>query len=151
ANLSKPLIPGIFGYVFGKESIQVGRLDVPPELENRRLTVIATQEGFELRDHDGNRLAQGKVSSPVEIKYGSGTGTLLHDELKGRPGARYTLIRHSRLAVIEQLQNDMTIDELNKPSGVLHIALEGPDPAQTAAIVNAIVSAYVRQNIERRA
>lgn len=151
SNLSRPLIPGLFGYVFGKESIRVGQLDVPPELENRRLTVIATQDGFELRDHDGNRLARGKVGSPLEFNYGSGTGTVLLEELKGQPGARYTLIRHSRLAVIEQLQKDMAIDELNKPSGVLHISLDGPDPVQTAGIVNAIGSAYVRQNIERRA
>ncbi len=151
SGLSRPLIPGLFGYVFGKESITVRRLDVPVELENKRLTVIATKGGFELRDHDGNRIARGEVGQPVEFNYGSGTGTIFLENLEGHPGARYTLERHSRLAVIEQLQTDMTIDERNKPSGVLSLSLEGVDPVQTAAIVNAIGNAYVRQNIERRA
>jgi len=150
-GLSRPVIPGLFGFVFGREAIQVGRLDVPVELENRRLTVIATKGGFELRDHQDNRIARGEVGTPVEFNYGSGTGTILLETLHGHPGARFTLERHSRLAVIEQLQTDMSIDERNKPSGVLAFSLEGADPVQTAAIVNAIGSAYVRQNIERRA
>lgn len=150
-GLSRPVIPGLFGFVFGTEAIQVGRLDVPVELENRRLTVIATKGGFELRDHQDNRIARGEVGTPVDFNYGSGTGIILLETLNGHPGARFTLERHSRLAVIEKLQMDMSIDEKNKPSGVLAFSLEGVDPVQTATIVNAIGSAYVRQNVERRA
>lgn len=150
-GLSRPVIPGLFGYVFGTESIKVGRIDVPVELENKVLTVVATKAGFDLLDHHGNRIARGEVGSPVTFNYGTGTGTVLLEELKGNPGARYTLVRHSRLAVIEQLQADMVIDEKSKPSGVLSLSLEGADPSGTAGIVNAIGAAYVRQNIERRA
>lgn len=150
-GLSRPVVPGLFGFVFGTEAIKVDRLDVPQELENKRLTVIATKAGFELRDHNGNRIARGEVGSPVEFNYGSGTGTIRLEALTGQPGARFTLERHSRLAVIEKLQTDMTIDEKNKPSGVLAFSLEGNDPVRTASIVNAIGSAYVRQNVERRA
>ena len=149
--LSEPLIPGIFGYVHGTEAIKVERLDVPTELENRRLTVIATEAGFDLLDHQGNRIAQGEVGQPVNFNYGSGTGTLLVESLHGQPGARYTLERRSRLATIQFLQEEMTIDEKSKPSGVLAMSLEGTDPIETAAIINAIGEAYVKQNTERRA
>ncbi len=150
-GLSEPLIPSLFGYVFGTETIRVQRLDVPPELENRRLTLIATANGFDLLSHQGHRLAQGEVGTPVTFNYGSGTGTLVLSELKARPGARFSLERHSRLATIEHLQKEMVIDEKNKPSGVLAMSLEGTDPVETAAIINAIGSAYVKQNTERRA
>jgi len=150
-NLSRPLIPGKFGYVYGAEAIKVARLDVPPELENKRLTVVTTTQGFELLDHNSHRLARGVPGEPVEFNYGSGTGVLILETLKGAPGAQFTLIRRSRLAIIEQLQKDLLIDERNKPSGVLALSLEGNDPVQTAAIVNAIGTAYVKQNTERRA
>lgn len=150
-DLSQPLVPGLFGYVYGKESIKVGRLDVPVELENKRLTVVATQSGFDLLDHHGHRIARGEIGAEVAFNYGSGTGTILLNTLEGEPGARYTLTRHSRLALIQRLQKEMDIDERNKPSGVLAISLTGNDPRQTADIVNAIGNAYVRQNVERRA
>ncbi len=150
-SLSKPVLPDFLGYVFGNESITVGRLDVPAELENRDLTVIATRQGYELLDHQNRKIAEGVVGKPTEFNYGAGTGTILLTALHGQPGARYTLERRSRLALIENLQKEMTIDELNKPSGVLAMSLEGTDPEETASIVNAIGAAYVRQNTERRA
>ncbi|NLC36800.1 MAG: polysaccharide biosynthesis tyrosine autokinase, partial [Alcaligenaceae bacterium] len=148
---SEPLLPRLFGYVFGTETIQIKQLDVPVELENQPLTLVATEAGFDLLNRDGHRLAQGETGMPVNFNYGSGTGTLVVAALEGRPGARYTLKRHSRLATIQHLQEAMVIDEKSKPSGVLAMSLEGADPVQTAAIVNAIGSAYVKQNTERRA
>ena len=150
-DLSEPLIPGLFGYVHGTEQIQLERLEVPVELENRALTLIATQSGFDLLDHKGNRIAQGEVGHPVSFNYGSGTGSLLVEALSGQPGARYLLKRRSRLATIQYLQEEMTIDEKSKPSGVLAMSLEGTDRVETAAIINAIGQAYVKQNTERRA
>jgi len=150
-GLSRPFIPGLFGFVSGTEAIQVGQLDVPPELENKPLTVIARAAGFDLLDHHGNRIAHGEIGTPVDFNYGSGTGTLLLETLEGQPGARYILERRSQLAIIQKLQADLAIDERNKPSGVLALSLEGTDPSLTAAIVNAIGDAYVRQNTERRA
>jgi len=150
-TLSRPFIPGLFGYVFGTEAVGVGHLEVPVELENRPLTVIATAEGFDLLDHEGHRIARGKAGTQADFNYGSGTGSLLLTTLRALPGARFDLERRSRLAVIESLQKDLVIEELNKPSGVLSLSLEGADPGRTAAIVNAIGDAYVRQNTERRA
>ena len=150
-GLSRPLLPAHFGFVYGRESIKVGRLDVPPELENRNLSVVVTSKGYELHDHNGHRIARGTAGQTVEFNYGSSTGTILLESLRGEPGARFTLLRRSRLAIIEKLQEDMMIDERGKPSGVLALSLEGNDPVQTAAIVNAIGEAYVKQNTERRA
>src|SRR5690606_15467586 len=150
-GLSQPVLPEYFGYVYGKETIQVERLDVPVELENRPLTVHVTESGFDLLDHEGNRIAHGKPGEEVDFNYGSGTGVLALKTLDALPGARFTLERSSRLATIENLQSEIVIDEKNKPSGVLAMSLEGTDPVQTASILNTIGAAYVRQNVERRA
>jgi len=150
-GLSNPLIPGLFGYVYGTETVQVAHLDVPVELENQPLTLIATSKGFDLLDHNGHRIARGETGTPTTFNYGSGTGTLLLSHLDAKPGARFELERYSRLAVIESLQERLTIEERNTPSGVLAVSLEGHDRERTAAIVNTVASAYVRQNTERRA
>lgn len=150
-QLSDPVVPGLFGYVYGTESIDVGLLEVPPELENQPLTIVATAEGFDLLGPQGHRLARGAPGQIVEFNYGSGTGTVLLNALHGQPGARFEMERRSRLAVIESLQQTLVIEELNKPSGVLALSLEDTDPVRAAAIVNAVGDAYVRQNTERRA
>ena len=150
-GLSNPFLPERFGYVSGTEAIQVASLDVPVELENRPLSLIATESGFDLQDQTGHRIAQGRVGEEVSFNYGSGTGTLVLSRLEGKPGARFTLVRRSKLATIQALQDEMVIDEKSQPSGVLAMSLEGRDPVQTAAIINTIGAAYVNQNTERRA
>ena len=150
-HVSKPFLPGIFGYVYGAEGIEVGRLNVPPELENRQMTVVVKRGGYDLLDHRNNRIAQGTVGQPVEFNYGGGQGTITLDKLDGRPGARFTVERRSRQAIIQDLQRNLVIDERNKPSGVLAMSLEGTNRVETAAIVNAIGEAFVKQNTERRA
>src|SRR5690606_40356483 len=100
-QLSDPVVPGLFGYVYGTESIDVGLLEVPPELENQPLTIVATAEGFDLLGPQGHRLARGAPGQIVEFNYGSGTGTVLLNALHGQPGARFEMERRSRLAVIE--------------------------------------------------
>ena len=150
-GLSDPLLPEQFGYVSGTEAIEVARLDVPVELENRPISLIVTDSGFDLYDQNGHRIAQGEIGEEVSFNYGSGTGTLVLNKLEGKPGARFTLERRSRLATIQALQDEMVIDEKSQPSGVLSMSLEGSDPVRTAAIINTIGAAYVSQNTERRA
>ena len=150
-GLSDPVLPDRFGYVFGTEAIRVEKLDVPVELENRPLSLIVTQSGFDLHDHTGHRIAQGRLGEEVSFNYGSGTGTLVLQQLEGKPGSRFTLERRSRLATIQTLQDEMVIDEKSQPSGVLAMSLEGNDPVLTAAIINSIGAAYVSQNTDRRA
>src|SRR5690606_41341689 len=66
-QLSDPVVPGLFGYVYGTESIDVGLLEVPPELENQPLTIVATAEGFDLLCPQGHRLARGAPGQIVEF------------------------------------------------------------------------------------
>src|SRR5690606_18498245 len=146
--------PGIFGfgdYVSGTESIEIGTLEVPKVLEDHQLKLIKTEEGFDLIDPDGETLVQGKVGEIVSFLYDGAPGTLLVNKLEGRVGASFILMRTSRLKRISAIQQLLDINEKGKQSGIISATLEGADPVKTAGILNAVGTAYVRQNIERKA
>ena len=149
-DLSNPGFLGMGGYVSGKESIRLGLLEVPAELEGKPLLLVAGEGGFELRDPDGQSLAQGKVGEPVVFAAEQGSGRILVTELKAKPGAYFNVVRSSRLGVIEQLQKNLSISEQGKQSGVIAVQLQGTDPREIAKTLNAVGTNYVRQNTERK-
>ncbi len=141
----------IGGYVWGTESISVAQLDAPQSLENQKLALIATIEGYELYGPDGEKLADGKVGTASDFSAGGQMGRILVANLNAAPEAGFVLVRRSSQNIIQSLQNKLAIDEKGKPSGVLSMALEGTDPVQVTNILNAIGAAYVKQNTERKA
>ena len=149
-GLSNPGFMGMEGYVSGTESIRLGLLEVPEALEGMPLLLVATEGGFELRDPEGEPLVQGKTGTPASFGSGQNQGRILVTELKARPGAHFTVVRSSRLGVIEQLQKSLAISEQGKQSGVISVTLQGNDPQKIAGTLNAVGTNYVRQNTERK-
>jgi tyrosine-protein kinase Etk/Wzc len=148
--LSDPGFLGMDGYVSGKESIRLGLLEVPDELQGQPLRLVATEGGFELQDPDGQTLVQGKTGTPASFGSGGVGGRILVTELKAKPGAHFNVARYSRLDVIEQLQRDIAITEQGKQSGVIALQLQGTDPQKIARTLSAVGTNYVRQNVERK-
>ena len=150
SGLSDPGFMGMDGYVSGRESIRLGKLQVPAELQGQALLLVSTESGFELRDAVGQVLVQGKVGTAASFGSGEDKGSILVTELKARPGAYFTVARSSRLGVIEGLQNSLIIAEQGRQSGVISLQLQGTDPQQITRILNAVGTNYVRQNVERK-
>ena len=148
--LSNPGFMGMGGYVSGKESIRLGLLEVPDELQGMPLLLVATEGGFDLHGPDGQTLVQGKPGTTASFGSGEDAGRILVTELKAKPGAHFNVARYSRLDVIEQLQRDITISEQGKQSGVIAMQLQGTDPQKIARTLNAVGTNYVRQNVERK-
>lgn len=149
--LSDPLLKGMKGYVWGNESISVEQLDVPQPLLDQKLQLIARDSGYDLLGPEGELLAAGKIGQAVRFERGGETGRILVSELHGKQGARFILTRHSTQEIIKDLQTDLAIAELNKPSGILSVSLEGSDANKVAGILNALGAAYVEQNVQLRA
>jgi len=149
-GLSSPEIPWLDQYVWGTESITVGELNVPGGLENQPLTVVATATGYDLLDSAGNLLASGKAGERAVLRSPEGEGSIMLASLTANPGAHFTVTRHSRQEMVKRLQKSLIIDEVSEPSGVLSMKLEGTDPKEIAAILNAIGMAYVDQNTARK-
>ncbi|MDB5868879.1 MAG: exopolysaccharide transport protein family, partial [Polaromonas sp.] len=149
-ELSNPGFMGMGGYVSGKESIRLGVLEVPVELEWQQLLLVVTQTGFELRKPNGEVLLQGKIGILAEFGTGANKGRILVTELKGKPGAHFTVARYSRLFVVQSLQQQLAISEQGRQSGVIAVQLQGTDPQNIARVLSAVGANYVRQNIERK-
>ncbi|NGM87302.1 polysaccharide biosynthesis tyrosine autokinase [Parapusillimonas sp. SGNA-6] len=141
---------GLGGFVWGAETIRVQELEVPTSFENEKLTVEATETGYRLLGPDGELLANGKVGVPATFG-ARNEGRVLISTLAAKPGGTFTVVRHSRQNVVDNLREDLVIEEKNKPSGVLAVSLDRRDPVEAAQILNAIGGAYVKQNTERKA
>ncbi|MBH2018619.1 MAG: polysaccharide biosynthesis tyrosine autokinase [Burkholderiales bacterium] len=149
-DLSNPGFMGMGGYVSGNESIRLGMLEVPVELEGKPLLLVATEGGFELRDPNDQTLVQGKTGTPADFGSGENKGRILVTQLKAKPGAYFNVSRYSRLGVIEGLQQQLAISEQGRQSGVIAVQLQGTDPEQISRTLNAVGTNYVRQNVERK-
>jgi tyrosine-protein kinase Etk/Wzc len=142
---------GLASYAWGGERIQVDRLDVPDGLLNVPLTLLASQNGgYVLDGPAGEQILKGNVGKPAAGTYRGGSVQMFVSDLSARPGTRFDVQRRSRLRVIDDLQNALRIGETIRKTGILQVALDGPDPVRTAAILDAIGTTYVRQNVERK-
>ena len=148
-GLSNPGFMGLGGYVTGNESIRLGLLEVPVELEGKSLLLVVVEGGFVLRDPGGQALAMGKIGTPAEFGIGQDKGRILVTELSANPGAHFN-VAYSRLGTIEQLQKNLVISEQGKQSGLIALQLRGTDPQQITRTLNAVGTHYVRQNVERK-
>lgn len=126
--------------------IGVSRLEVPSSLIDRSLRLVAGADGaYDLVGPDGP-LGQGRVGQLLA----TGELRLLVTELAARPGTGFELRKLARGRAISGLQDRLSIAERGRKTGIIRIALAGPDPEQLAATVNAVARTYVRQSIERQ-
>ena len=146
-GLSDPGFMGFRGYVSGKERLKIALLDVPADLEGKRLALVATDDGYQLLDPEGQVLVQGRVG----VELGFPGGRILVRELKAKAGAEFRVARANRQGVIESVQRNLSISEKGRQSGVISVGLEGDDPEEIVKVLAAVGANYVRQNVERKA
>jgi len=151
-TLSDPGFLGMGGWVTGKEKLNVSAFDVPHELEGSRFRVTARGNGkYTLSHPELEQVFTGSIGVPLIQSVPDGTISLLVTALEGKPGAEFNLARHSRLDVIEGLQQNLKLAEKGRQSGVIDATLQETDRNKLTLILNEIGRQYVRQNIERKA
>jgi tyrosine-protein kinase Etk/Wzc len=154
-DLTQPGSPflGLSSFAWGGERIQVSRFDVPPSLEGKRFRLVALPDRrYELR-LDGKPVLAGEVGKAAAsgpMTPGSERVELFVTELLARTGSEFELVKVPRADVIAGLQQRLAITEVGKKTGVIRIALDGPDPEKLVATLDAIARTYVRWNVERR-
>lgn len=150
-ELSEPGIFGFGGYVSGTESIHLSQLDVPAELQNTELKLVATETGYDLFTEANELLVTGPTGQTHEFLFNGEAGRVNIANLNAKPGATFTVISTSRQEKIAELQKELQVSEKGKQSGMLEVSLEGPDRQLITQILNTLGNVYVKQNIDRKA
>lgn len=145
-----PAFLGLRSYAWGGEFVRVSTFDVPNALIGKPFELEVTEQGFVLR-FDGQDVLAGAVGARVEGQVLSGRKVVVFvQDLVAAPGTTFTLMRENRTAAIERIQADLRVSERGKDSGILQVAYSSSDPVLAREIVNRLMIAYQRQNIERR-
>ncbi|HEX7908857.1 MAG TPA: polysaccharide biosynthesis tyrosine autokinase [Paraburkholderia sp.] len=142
---------GLRSFAWGGESIRVDTFNVPPTLYDEKWTVMAGPENTYQLSFDGEKVLDGVVGRPASATASFGAVSLKIDQLVGAPGTQFVLVRHERLATIDNLSKELVIAERSKDSGVIGVTLEGKDPANVASVLNRMANIYLHQNAERKA
>jgi tyrosine-protein kinase Etk/Wzc len=139
---------GLSRYDWGGAQLDIFRLDVPLDLLDQKLQLIAGQNGaYTLQVDDGAVLLSG-----VEGQVATGHGvTMQVKTLRANPGTHFNVMRHSHLAMITMLQKDIVATEQGKDSGIIQLTYNNTDPVIATQLLNQVTSLYVRQNVDRSA
>ncbi|MGQ0658366.1 MAG: polysaccharide biosynthesis tyrosine autokinase [Chromatiales bacterium] len=155
-NWATKFMLGLGRYGWGGERIKIERFDVPAAYQGKDKIfdlVAGADSRYELFDNSGQKLLDGTVGAAGQARMGNGELVmLLVSELVARPGTYFQLAREPSLSAIDNLSDRLRVTEEGgaTKSGLIQVTLEGSNPGKVAAIVNSIVDAYLRQNVESK-
>ena len=130
------------------DRIELDLLQVPPAWLDRTILLTATERGFTLVTPDDEML-EGRVGET--LTGANGEFTLRLAELSGPPGRQFAVRQTSHEAAIARLRGNLSVAERGRWSGLLELRFTELDREQAVRALNAITTAYVRQNITRSA
>ena len=137
---------GLSRYGWGGESVSIARLDVPAELVDQPLKLVAGDANrYTLYDPDGDVLVNGIVGQPAQA---AGVNVLVRG-MAANPGMRFEVTRLNTLAILSQLRKDISASEQGRDSGVIALSYQSEDPILARSVLEQISRAYVHQNVAR--
>ena len=140
---------GLDGYAWGGEHIKVSYLDVPRGYLGEPLELVALGGDRYLLSLGDRELLKGSIGQPA---FGlDGELEIVVDRLTARTGTRFEVIKSGRLYTVLELQRTLSVSEKGKDTGIIEIALEGPDRDYIAEVVDSTAANYYFQNVKRLA
>ena len=137
---------GLSRYGWGGESVSIARLDVPADLVDQPLKLVAGDSNrYTLYDPDGDVLVNGIVGQPAQA---AGVNVLVRG-MAANPGMRFDVTRLNTLAILSQLRRDISASEQGRDSGVIALSYQSEDPILARSVLEQISRAYVHQNVAR--
>ncbi|MCK5829558.1 MAG: polysaccharide biosynthesis tyrosine autokinase [Methylococcales bacterium] len=151
-KISSPL----FGYsenAWGGEEIKIETFNVPFDWIGKPFILIAGKKGlYKVFDENNQFVADGRVGYQVSKKI-KGKDTefrLFVSLLKARPDTSFIVSRRSHMDAIEEINENFTVSEKGKGTGIISITLESESPDLAMKILNEIANIYVRLNVEQK-
>lgn len=138
---------GLKSFAWGGEQVQVGSLDVPQDLEEEKLTLVALGNNeYELRGPSGNVLVKGTVGQAASA---NGVSVLISG-LSARPGTEFTVVRWNALDAVARFAAQVKVSEKVKESGLLEVEYTDTSPEKAAEVTNALGQQYLASAIASR-
>lgn len=149
ATPGKPSAPwlGLSAFAWGGERVQIGALDVPKDLEEEKLTLVALDGGaYELRDASGEALVTGKVGT---VARQDGVSILVK-QLVARPDTKFQVIRWNTLDAVKRFLDEVKVGDKVKDSGLIELEYLDQSPDKAAEVANALAQQYLATAIASR-
>ncbi|NDJ80997.1 polysaccharide biosynthesis tyrosine autokinase [Vibrio campbellii] len=131
-----------------QNSLSVSRFNIPSYalgIPHTLEVIDSEQKTFKLLQDDGRVVLEGKVGELIE-KDGY---QFMANEMFAQDGATFTVSKISKLDAINQLQQNLSISERGKQTGIISLSFSGEDRARIQAILNDISQNYFLQNVQR--
>lgn len=128
------------------ETVKVTSFTLPAGMNQQTFTLkVLSPKQYQLTS-DGGFEARGEVGKLLS-KQGV---TMMVSDILASNDSEFTVTKFSTLGMINNLQNNLTVVENGKDTGVLSLTYTGEDRDQIRAILNSITRNYLEQNIERK-
>ena len=138
---------GLDGYAWGGEILQVDALDVHKDYLDKPFTLtLYEKDRYVIADLEGVMIVKGEVGKRATAPQLS----IFVSRLTGHVGTQFTVVRRSNESAISILRQGFAVKERGKKSGILEVSLVGPNPVNSAVVLDDILKTYVLQNVERR-
>lgn len=128
------------------DTVKVTTFTRPKAMNEQVFTLrVLSDKTWELTS-DGGFSARGQVGQLLS-KEGV---TLNVSAIQAAPDSEFTVTKFSTLGMINTLQNNLTVTENGKDTGVLSLSFTGEDRDQIRDILNSITRNYLQQNVARK-
>lgn len=136
-------------YAWGGEKIKITRFIIPDSLYGKRFVLLAMgRDRYRLQTKSGRIILTGKVGEVAESAK-DGIKVFVQD-LIARAGERFNVKKSHWADTAEDLAERLSVNEEGKDSGIIRISLSGTDPKSVEMTLNAIVDAFLRQNVQQK-
>lgn len=136
----------------------VNQFDVPYALLDKQFKLVFTDDGsytLELLNNSGTADLQdgssmtGRVGKLFTQSFGDGSIKLLIHKNNAAAGTVY-LSKVSPLQAVQSINNNLSISEKGKQTGVMALTYQGVDPDYIQQTLNEVMRVYLAQNVASR-
>ncbi|MBS0847381.1 polysaccharide biosynthesis tyrosine autokinase [Citrobacter sp. JGM124] len=130
-----------------QQTLDVSWLNLSLGHDSMRSVIVTVGDDGHYQVELDDKTLQGTVG---EILNSNGISIKI-SKVDAKPGTEFVVTQYSELAAINNLQQDFTVTEKSKDSGMLGLTMSGEDPQLIEQILNNISDNYLQQNIARQA
>ncbi|MFQ1044812.1 polysaccharide biosynthesis tyrosine autokinase [Acinetobacter sp. NIOH-H-8] len=133
-----------------EQSFDVRQFDIPNYFKNKNLLLSFDDNKYNLTDAETNEIiftAPLNQTSQIQSRYGLWKVAIYSKDLLD---STYNIKKLTLPAAVQRILNNYSVAEKGKMTGVLGLNYQGQDKQHITQVLNAILTAYSQQNIERR-